>query len=331
MSENTDQPLVSILTPVYNGEQYLRDCIDSVLAQDYQNWEYHIVNNCSTDGTLQLARSYAAKEPRIRVSTNPKFLSMPGNFNHAFSLISPASRYVKVVCADDWIMPDCIGKLVQFAVRHPSVGILCCHQRSGSQVRWADLPDSVNVLSGREACRMALLKGARIFGAPTAFMYRADLMRLGKPFFPNDKAHSDSSACYEFLERCDYGVVHEVLAVERVHSEQISSKIETLAAGDLAYLEVVLLYGPRYLTPDEFRARSAQVLDAYYRGLGGAALKLRRRPFWDFQRMELRELGHDLDRLRVAKAAITEALVEARHPAIAMRKVSAALRDRLSR
>ena len=69
MSENTDQPLVSILTPVYNGERYLRDCIDSVLAQDYQNWEYHIVNNCSTDGTLQLAESYAAKEPRIRVLT----------------------------------------------------------------------------------------------------------------------------------------------------------------------------------------------------------------------------------------------------------------------
>jgi glycosyltransferase involved in cell wall biosynthesis len=49
-------PLVSILTPVYNGEKYLAECIRSVLAQTYQNWEYTIVNNCSTDKTLEIAK-----------------------------------------------------------------------------------------------------------------------------------------------------------------------------------------------------------------------------------------------------------------------------------
>ena len=128
-----DEPLVSILTPVYNGEEFLRDCIESVLAQDYQNWEYHIVNNRSTDSTLQIAESYAAKDSRIHISTNETFLSMPENFNMAFSKVSAASRYFKVVCADDWILPQCLSKMVAFATSHPSLGILCCHQQSGSR------------------------------------------------------------------------------------------------------------------------------------------------------------------------------------------------------
>jgi glycosyltransferase involved in cell wall biosynthesis len=53
-----NEPFVSIITPVYNGEAYLRECIESVLAQTYSNWEYIVVNNCSTDGTLRIAEGY---------------------------------------------------------------------------------------------------------------------------------------------------------------------------------------------------------------------------------------------------------------------------------
>ena len=55
-------PLVSIVTPVYNGEAYLEECIESVLAQTYTHWEYIIVNNCSTDNTLDIARRYESKD-----------------------------------------------------------------------------------------------------------------------------------------------------------------------------------------------------------------------------------------------------------------------------
>ncbi len=322
---------MSVLTPVYNGAEFLSECIESVLAQDYQNWEYHIVNNRSTDDTLQIAQSYAAKDSRIRVSTNQSFLSMPQNFNHAFGTVSPESRYFKVVCADDWILPQCLSKMVRFAVAHPSVGILCCHQQSGNLVRWGDLPPSVCVLPGREACRMALLKGALLFGAPTGFLYRSDLLRLGKPFFPNNQPHSDTSACYEFLEHCDYGVVHEILAVERVHAEQITSKIERFRAGGLAYLEVFLQYGPRYLTCAEFLTRRKEVFDAYYRDLGGCLLKLRGNDFWDFQRSRLSEMGVSLAWSKIVKGAVTEAASEARSPVAAVRKLKAVVKEAISK
>ena len=64
------QPLVSVVTPVFNGGKFLGECIDSVLAQTYTNWEYVIVDNCSTDATLEIAQRYAAADPRIRVYHN---------------------------------------------------------------------------------------------------------------------------------------------------------------------------------------------------------------------------------------------------------------------
>src|ERR1700730_946844 len=87
------QPLVSIVTPVYNGAEHLAECIESVLAQTYQNWDYTIVDNCSTDATLKTARRYAEKDPRIRIVRNQEFLPAIPNHNAALRRISPASKY----------------------------------------------------------------------------------------------------------------------------------------------------------------------------------------------------------------------------------------------
>src|SRR6185436_19570783 len=95
---NTSQlPLVSVVTPVYNGEDHLEECIESVLRQTYTNWNYTIVNNCSKDRTLQIAEQYAARDPRIRVHTNTTFARVIENFNNAFRQVSPDSTYCKVV------------------------------------------------------------------------------------------------------------------------------------------------------------------------------------------------------------------------------------------
>ena len=87
MSENL-QPLVSIATPVYNAEEHLEECLLSVLAQTYQNWEYIIVNNCSTDRSLEIAEKYASEEPRIRICNNENLLPALRNHNHMLRKIS---------------------------------------------------------------------------------------------------------------------------------------------------------------------------------------------------------------------------------------------------
>src|SRR6266849_6791651 len=118
-----DQPLVSVITPVYNGDQYLRECIESVLAQTYSNWVYTIVNNCSTDGTLAIAGEYAQRDKRIRIYSNDSLLDIIANHNRAFRLISADSKYCKVVSADDWLFPECLTKMVGVAEANPSVGL----------------------------------------------------------------------------------------------------------------------------------------------------------------------------------------------------------------
>src|ERR1035437_3708414 len=136
----TSQPAVSIVTPVYNGAQYLVECIESVLAQTYQHWDYTIVNNCSTDGTLQIAERYAAKDPRIRVHNNQNFLQVVANHNHALRQISPTSKYCKLVFADDWLFPECLERMVALAEAHPPVGIVSSYGLRDSTGMWTGLP-----------------------------------------------------------------------------------------------------------------------------------------------------------------------------------------------
>ena len=99
----TDQqglpPRVSVVTPVYNGERHLANCIDSVLAQTYPNFEYIIVNNCSTDGTLEIAQAYAARDSRVTVVSNPELLHVVDSHNRAFEVAPPQNKYIKIVGA----------------------------------------------------------------------------------------------------------------------------------------------------------------------------------------------------------------------------------------
>lgn len=312
--------LVSVLTPVYNGEPYLGECIESVLAQNYKNWEYHIVNNCSTDRTLEIAEQYARKDARIKVITNEQFVGVCENHNIAFRSINPQAKYTKFVCADDWIMPDCLSKMVHFAEAHPTVGIIGSYQRSGGHVRWQELPRTVTVLSGRDVCRLALLKGVQVFGAPTAFLYRSDIAKLTKSFLPHSRPHADTSACYEYLQYCDFGIVHEVLSVERLHDGQISSSVNRLGGGDLAYLEGLLDYGPRYLSESELSIRKGEAFQEYYRFIGGSVLKLRDRSFWNFQVARLREIGYPINWRMVGRAVIQEVMDESKRPVTACQK-----------
>ena len=64
---STRHPLVSVVTPVYNGEKYIEECIESILKQSYENWEYIIVNNCCTDKTPELIEQFAQKDERIKI------------------------------------------------------------------------------------------------------------------------------------------------------------------------------------------------------------------------------------------------------------------------
>jgi glycosyltransferase involved in cell wall biosynthesis len=324
----TQEPFVSIVTPVYNGEPFLAECIESVLAQDYANWDYIIVNNCSTDGSLAVAEGFARHDPRIRVVTNKAFVNALENHNNAFRQISARSEYCKVVSADDRLAPQALGKFVRFAVQHPTVGIVGSRQQSKETVKWQGLPEHVSVLSGREACRLGLLQGVHVFGNPTSVLYRSDLVRRTDSFFPHLEPHADTSACYAYLADCDFGFIHEVLSFERVHEGQVSSRVRLLGADYFATLEILIQYGPLYLSKAELAVRREELLTEYYQMLGSGVLKIKGKDFWEFHKRKLSSVGIPFERTRVMVGAVRELTTEVRNPITALRKFRSALAQR---
>jgi glycosyltransferase involved in cell wall biosynthesis len=325
---NAHGPLVSIVTPVYNGEKYLAECIESVLAQTYRHWDYTIVNNCSTDGSLEIAESYARKDSRIRVLTNTSFVGAVENYNNCFSQISPHSTYCKVVSADDWLLPDCLDEMVRLGEAHPTVAIIGCYQQSAENVRWKGLPVETDAISGKEVCRASLLHNLDVFGSSTSVMHRSDLVRQNTPFYPHTLPHADTSSCFKYLQSHDFGFVHKILCVERVHSHQWSSGASRMGTGNIAGLELLLTYGPLYLNTREFEARKGEVLSNYYRWLGGSVLKLHGAEFWKYHTAMLRELGYPIQWTRVARATVEEIAEELRKPSIAFAKLSEVIKQK---
>jgi hypothetical protein len=122
--------------------------------------------------------------------------------------------------------------------------------------------------------------------------------------------------------------VHEVLSEERLHPGQLSSEVDQLGAGVVAYLEVLLEYGPLYLSAEELAFRKKEVFEGYYRFLGRNLLKLKSRKFWKFHSARLREIGCRIDWRIIVTAAIKEALAELRDPRTGLRKLDVLLKHR---
>lgn len=258
------EPLVSIVTPVFNGADYLGECIDSVLAQTYRNWEYILVDNCSTDETLALARQYAAKDPRIKIHANSRFLPQIANWNHALRRISPASKYCKVLHADDWLFPECLQKMVAVAERHPSVGIVGAYRLQENRVDLDGLQYPSTFVPGREIARRHLLRLSSHFGSPTSLLLRADLVRARRDFYNEANPHADTEICVDLMRQCDFGFVHQVLTFTRRHNEAETTRARHFNTFLPSGLYTLMRYGQDFLTPAELQEAVNSRQRAYY-------------------------------------------------------------------
>lgn len=120
-----DEPLVTVGVPVYNGERYLAQCLESLLAQTYRNITLLISDNASTDGTAAICRRYVEADQRVRYHRNPTNIGLYGNFR--FILDAVRTRYVKMASADDYWAPQMLADAVAQMERDPSL-VLCYPQ-----------------------------------------------------------------------------------------------------------------------------------------------------------------------------------------------------------
>jgi glycosyltransferase involved in cell wall biosynthesis len=327
------EPFVSVVTPVHNTADYLAMCIESVLGQSYDNWEYVIVNNMSTDASLAIAEAYAAKDARIRVVNTDQLLPQAVNYNFALRQISPESRYCKMVQADDWLFPDCLRMMVGLAESDARIAIVSAYVMTGKQLcahsqgfPCADLPHCASsVLTGRDACRLFFLRQCYLFGTQTTVLYRSDLVRGRAPFFPEAGNFSDSELCFDVLDSHQFGFIHQVLTYTRVGNESISKSIRDYNPEALHAYVMTKKYGQRFLTPEEYEACLRKTRDELYAAFARNMFRRDRQQYWDYNLNWLELVGDRLDRALLYRMQLRRIVNLLANPMATLEKLSRAL------
>ena len=121
------RPFVSVLMPVYNAARFLREAVDSVLAQTYPAFELIAIDDASTDASHALLMEYAARDARVRVFRQPENLGIVAARNRAFREASADARYYAILDSDDVALPDRLERQVAFLEAHPDHALVGGH------------------------------------------------------------------------------------------------------------------------------------------------------------------------------------------------------------
>ena len=304
---SSGEPLVSVVTPFFNSAEYLDECIESMINQTYNNWEYILADNCSTDGSGDIAEKCAASDPRIRVIREVEFLGQVENYNRALGYISPKSKYCKIVQADDWIYPHCLSEMIAVAESRDNVGLVSsfCLYGNGLGHKGGLSLSFGPVYPGRDVAR-AQLFGTIFFGSPTGVMYLSDIVRSKKPFFSTTiRYFEDTEVCFEILRDHDFGFVPQVLTFNRRDNAGFWAKMEQ--HNPILLYEVMFThrFGPTFLNREELVRKMREVENRYYHFLAHCALYGYGKDFWEFHREGLDSVGQKISHLQVVLHAIS--------------------------
>ncbi len=119
-----DKPLVSIGMPAYNGEKHIRRALDSLLAQDYENFELIISDNASRDSTWAICEEYAARDKRIVLHQQGQNIGLMCNFQHVLDQAQGA--YFMWAACDDFWLPSFVTAMSQELAAHPQASVCMC-------------------------------------------------------------------------------------------------------------------------------------------------------------------------------------------------------------
>ena len=216
------KPRVSIGMPVFNGESYLEETLESILIQTFQDFELIISDNASTDKTKDICQAYAVQDSRIQYYCNEQNLGAAKNYNQVFALSS--GEYFKWVAHDDPCAPRCLETCVNILDREPE--IIMCYPKTILIDEHGDIieyhHDGFNLYSSKPYERLQKSFYVSAWCHPVFGLIRADVLKrtgLIGSYASSDKVLLGELAilgkCYE---------VPEYLAYRRLHP-QISTRV----------------------------------------------------------------------------------------------------------
>ena len=212
-------PKVSVLVPVYNGEKFLAECLDSVLTQDFSDMEILIADDGSTDGSVALLERYAITDRRIRWWKNERNLGLIANFNHC--LREAKGEYIKYVLQDDLLLsPTTVRRMVELLDQHPEVSLVGSASQvldENSQVTEVRNYFKPAIMDGRQTI-MRCLERANPIGEPSVVMFRRTQATRG--FDEQLPQLLDLDMWFHLLEQGRFAYLAEPLCAFRQHANQ---------------------------------------------------------------------------------------------------------------
>lgn len=169
---------VSVIIPVYNCDRFIKDAIDSVLKQDYQEFELLVIDNCSTDKTVEYVKSY--NDPRIKLIQNDTNIGMLGNWNKALHVAN--GEYIKLLPADDYLLENCLRLQTEVLEKDidKKIALVCGRKLviddNGKILFKRGFSKKVMNVSGFDAINRTVRSGGNIIGEPGAVMFRKEII-----------------------------------------------------------------------------------------------------------------------------------------------------------
>jgi len=216
-------PKVSVCIPTYNYARFLPEAIESILNQNFTDFELLIIDDCSSDNTAEVVCAYAAKDRRISFSVNSPNIGMVNNWN--LCLRRARGEYIKFVFGDDvLISKDALLKMMEPLMRDKSISLVASarkiidEQSNISRTRssfWRP-----TLIAGDEAIRRCVFEQKNLIGEPTVVMFRKKDCARG--FNARYRQIVDLEMWYHLLEKGRLIYLTEPLCAFRCHPDQQS-------------------------------------------------------------------------------------------------------------
>ncbi|MFC1784215.1 glycosyltransferase family 2 protein [Candidatus Neomarinimicrobiota bacterium] len=210
-------PIISVILPVFNGEDHLAECIESILHQTYTNFEFIIVDDASTDTTPKILKKYSRQDERIKIITN--LINQKQTISANIACKNAGGKYLARMDADDIALPMRLKKQFEFLEKYPDYGLV------GS---WTDTINENGEILGqwKTASETGVLNWNLLFG--TSFAHSSVTMRtaLVKEVGYYQSPEAEDYDLWSRLSRVsEVANLPEVLQQKRVWGGQLALKV----------------------------------------------------------------------------------------------------------
>lgn len=220
---STPPPKVSVLMAVYNGSGYLQEAIDSILSQTFTDFEFLIVEDASTDHTLQILQDYAHRDARIKLIQNEQNLGLTKSLNKALKLAQ--GDYVARQDADDIALPDRFAQQVAVLEQQPAVVLVSCDLEL-IDAEGNLLPHRIDRSCDSQLIPWYLLFCNYIAGHSQVMFRRQTVVELGG-YCETYRYSQDYELWSRLIQKGEAVILPQPLQRQRMHNQSVSAQKHT--------------------------------------------------------------------------------------------------------